>query len=196
MCAILPALAHDETHGGCRLSAEQANRAEERVRRNPADLLSRAQLVAYYYCRTNLNEPTKNPAAHLKHVLWLIQHHPECPVLGDGVASLDPGYTRWASREGYEKGKKLWLSTVARYPRNARIIANAADCCEYSDARISIDLWRRALALEPNNKEYAARLGSALATATLRIKGVHDGKIIVPDHPKPRPLRRKLAILT
>jgi hypothetical protein len=162
----LPVWAHDELHGGCQFTSEQAGRAEERVRRNPADVMSHAQLLGYYYCQGNLHGPGASPAGHLREVLWFIQNHPESPVLSEQASRFDLDLTPWA--QGFEEAKRAWLRAVARYPGNAKILANAAYCLEYRDQRLSLDLFKRALALEPANPTLASELGTELGRAIVQ----------------------------
>src|SRR5689334_8277808 len=61
------------------VSTEDAARLEDQLRSNPEDVITRVRLLNYYWH----NQMRQQRAAS---VFWLIEHHPESPILGLDLA--------------------------------------------------------------------------------------------------------------
>jgi hypothetical protein len=107
---------------GLKLTASEAQSAEESLRANPEDLAARGKLIAYYFMK-QAREPWS------QHVFWLIEHHPDSPLAGFNFASgafpADPlnGEADWA------RAKDLWLEQTRRHPDDGHVWASAVRFC-------------------------------------------------------------------
>jgi hypothetical protein len=91
---------------GDNLTKEQAAALEASLAKTPDDLESRTQLLAYYF--SPASQPIGTEARILArrcHILWLIQNHPDLPLLMEPQASLDPTSQSLADAEGYGLAK-------------------------------------------------------------------------------------------
>ncbi len=113
---------------------------------DPENLTARLDLVAYYGFRDR--------AAKARHVLWIIEHHPEFSVNGCEM-SLDPVMDESA----YRQGKALWLQNVKNKPTNAVILGNAAAYFNIYDNAAAEDMLIRAQNLEPQNPAWSEQMG-------------------------------------
>jgi tetratricopeptide (TPR) repeat protein len=119
---------------------------EAKLVEDPEDFSARRDLIAYYGLRDR--------AAKDKHVLWIIEHHPEFSGSGPEM-SLNPVMEESA----YRQGKALWLQNVKNHPTNAVILGNAAAYFLLSDRPTTEDFLTKAQALEPQNPSWPERLG-------------------------------------
>ncbi len=121
---------------------------EAKLIENPEDFSARRDLLLAYFM--------SNRPARAKHILWIIEHHPEFSASsGSGYLSLLPGLDGSA----YGQGKELWLKHVRDNPRNATILGNAAAYLLISDRKTAEDLLKRAQVIEPQNPAWAEQLG-------------------------------------
>src|SRR5437899_13097760 len=73
---------------GANLSRGAAQELEAQLEKNPEDLTARAKLLGYYWYQWMQPGEAAAKAARPRHVLWLIQHHPESPVTGLEEAAI------------------------------------------------------------------------------------------------------------
>ncbi len=66
---------------GANLNPDAAEALEAELEKNPEDLDARAQLLGYYYYQWMKPGEAAARAARRRHILWLIDHHPDSPVL-------------------------------------------------------------------------------------------------------------------
>ncbi|MGI8741207.1 MAG: energy transducer TonB [Bryobacteraceae bacterium] len=156
---------------GRQFSAEQAAAAEAAVAANPDDVSDRLKLLGYYWVQAqaggsnDLNHAEVNHAARLTQLLWLIAHNPELGVFVLPEASLpDAG--------DYEQVKPAWGQAVTTHFDDGRVLANAAWFYRILDKQQSVDLLRRALASNPQNRQIAGRLGNEYAVILAGVKEV------------------------
>jgi beta-lactamase regulating signal transducer with metallopeptidase domain len=128
------------------LTAEEAVALEAKLAEDPEDFDARRDLMAHYRFRDR--------SARAKHVLWIIEHHPE---FSDNSSDL------WldvhTEESAYGQGKILWLRNVQEHPTNAKILGNAVAYFSLSDHATAEDLLTKAQALEPQNPVWSERLG-------------------------------------
>src|SRR5260370_671163 len=92
---------------GATISLGSAQELETQLEANPEDLGARAKLLGFYYYQWMRPGEDQAKAARRRHILWLIEHHPESPVTGLGEATLDENGTSMADPEGYQQARKL-----------------------------------------------------------------------------------------
>src|SRR5262245_32102412 len=76
---------------GAGLSPQQVSDLEASLQSAPDDLSARARLLGYYF---NSSTATANPGAiheaRRRHVLWMIEHHPDSDITRMSELSIDP----------------------------------------------------------------------------------------------------------
>jgi len=137
---------------GSKLSPAEAQQLEEQLARDPEDLATRYKLISYY--RGNAMDGPR-----LRHVDWLIQHHPESEITGE--FSLGFGI----SPSEYDHAKQLWQEQVALHPDDAHVLANAAELLGIKDELAHKDLLERARQVDPSNPEWLKRLADVMSQA-------------------------------
>src|SRR5437667_2113322 len=86
---------------GSSLSAAAAQELEAQLEKNPEDLAARAKLLGYYWYQWMRPGEVVAKAARRRHILWLIEHHPESPVIGLEEAALSESGNALVDTEGY-----------------------------------------------------------------------------------------------
>jgi hypothetical protein len=168
---------------GWTLTADEAAKLESDVDRNAEDLHDRIRLLSYYTQHMVL------PELRAKHLLWLIEHHPDSDVfqLSTVVTAMAPDYSGLKS-PAIEQARALWLQETERYASNTKVLANATAVLSNSDGIVAFQLLKRLRALDPRNPEwlewqagvYALAVRSAFADGSPRIRaGSIAGKQIV-----------------
>ncbi len=153
---------------GWQLTPEAAAQLESGLARDPHNVAARVRLISYYYQRM-IAEP------RARHVLWLIENHPEANVFRVAGAVTDMRFPGWAglnTQAGYDRAKQLWLQQTERHPADTRILANAA--AALSDPEIQLRLVRQARAVEPGNPEWTTWLASTYARAVRDVLFAHE----------------------
>jgi len=157
---------------GWTLTSDGAAKLESDVERDPENLAGRIRLLSYYTQYMVL------PELRSKHLLWLIEHHPDSDVfqLSSKVTDIAPDYSGVNSPD-IECARALWLQQAELYPTNAKVLANAATAL---GGRTAFELLKRLRALEPQNPEwldwqaevYALAVRSSFADGILRVRGM------------------------
>ena len=158
--AVLSGLAGDgvrEAMTGSRLSEQEAQKLESQVAASPGDVDARTRLLGYYFLRAHTSDDARS--ARQEHILWLIRNRPDAPILETPYARLDP----ILDGSAYEKGRKAWLEQVDRDPKNAARLGLAASYLLIHDSALAESLYKRAEAADPQNPEWARRLGHLYA---------------------------------
>jgi TonB family protein len=138
---------------GSKLSPADAQQLERHLETNPEDLASRARLISYYFLNA-MREPG------LKHLFWLIEHHPESELTGIYSVGIEPRTGILNDESDYARVKELWLRKVEQHRNQPRVLANAAHFFEGSDIEAAIELWKGARRLEPLNRVWTERLAN------------------------------------
>jgi len=125
------------------VSAEEATRLEGRLQSDPEDVAARIRLLNYYW-RNGFR--TQRVAS----VLWLIEHHPDSPILGLDLAWLFPGgrdpgihYRGMWDAEDFAKARVLWEAVLPQYSNTPEALHNAARFFRQVDLARSTDLMER-----------------------------------------------------
>jgi beta-lactamase regulating signal transducer with metallopeptidase domain len=138
------------------MAPQQVAALEATVTANSEDLDARRQLLTFYGPDIS-GKRRPNEAeiiiARRRHILWLIEHHPEHELAGERIARIYPTPRDWqADPVGYEQGKTLWLAYAARPNVHGRAIANAAGFFESADKPLAEQMLLRCqslLAVQP-----------------------------------------------
>lgn len=142
------------------INADDAVALEEGLKTKPDNLSSREKLIKYYFVEMLTSRSSELEEKREKHVLWLIEHHPDSDLAGSPETGIMPmGFS--GSTEGYQRGKQLWLEEVEKHPDNQRVLCNAAQFLSIFDSKIGRGLLERALALDPSDPETSSRLAES-----------------------------------
>src|SRR5437867_755224 len=144
---------------GTKLGAGQAQELEAELEKNPEDLAARAKLLGYYYYEWMRPGEAASKAARRRHILWLIEHHPESSVTGLDEAALDENGDNMADPEGYQQARKLWLALLESGTGSAAALGNLAKFFQITDKPLAEKALLRAHAAQPENPEWDWRLG-------------------------------------
>src|SRR5256885_16976573 len=104
---------------GANLSRGAAQELEAQLEKNPEDLTARAKLLGYYWYQWMQPGEAAAKAARRRHILWLIEHHPDSPVVGIEEAVLSDAGNSLVDPEGYQQARQLWLSHMQSKKGNA-----------------------------------------------------------------------------
>ena len=154
---------------GANLSRGAAQQLEAQLEKNPEDLNARAQLLGYYWYQWMQPGEAAAKAARRRHVLWLIEHHPDSPVTGLEEAAISETGNSLIDPEGYQQARKLWLSLIEAKRGNAYLLGNLAKFFQMSDKPLAESALLQAKALQPENGEWDWRLGYLYAMGILGV---------------------------
>src|SRR5579859_3356610 len=115
---------------GWSLSKEEVQQLESQVEKDSDDWADRLALISYYTeSKSKKSETTKE--ARAKHILWIIEHHPEYKTDSYGTTWL----SLYKSEDGtsYERAKELWLKQVGKHANDLQVFSNAAHFFQWND---------------------------------------------------------------
>jgi hypothetical protein len=147
-----------------RLTDQQAAELKSKLKANSNDLHTRLRLINYYW-RASL-QSKEGAAAHAAHVMWVVEHKPECRALDGPESTID----HILNPEAYSDVKKLWLKQVREKATSAQVRANAANFVYFDDSDLAISLLIEAEKLDPKNTEWPCRLARDYSTGLYEAK--------------------------
>src|SRR5262249_16548711 len=154
---------------GANLDGETAHALEAKLEKSPEDLAIRAQLLGYYYYQWNKVGEDAARAARRRHILWLIEHHPDSPVLSLAETPIEENGNSLADPEGYKQARQLWLSQLEARKSDAFLRGNLAKFFQMTDKELAEKALLEAQALQPTNPEWDWRLGYLYAMGVLGV---------------------------
>ena len=103
------------------MSLDQAAALEKALERNPDDEATRERLLNFYaWTGKNKQSWNDNVAARRRHALWLVEHHPDSPLV------LRVAVTRETDPVGYADLRRRWLAITAPADADPKVLSNAA----------------------------------------------------------------------
>jgi tetratricopeptide (TPR) repeat protein len=163
------------TREGRTLSGAQANDLEARLTTNPEDLAVRTRLLGYYFAsalRVMGAEVTR--AARRRHIIWMIEHHPEADVMTLSEMTIDPAGHPLADPDGYAEAKTRWLAQIDRRKDDPRVLLHAARFFRLPDRALALDLLKQAVRLSPTDANAAGELGYVYAITILGVTMINN----------------------
>jgi hypothetical protein len=132
------------------VAAEDVERLESQLRADPEDVGARVRLLNYYWHK-GLRQQRASA------VFWLIDNHPESPILGLDIAWLFPGdrdpadhYRAMHDPADFIKARVLWDAVIARHlDTTPEALHNAARFFETVDQVRSEGLAKRLQEVDP-----------------------------------------------
>jgi hypothetical protein len=160
---------------GFGLSKTGAEQLEAQLKDSPDDLAVRAKLLGFY-ARGALQLLGQHDTieARRRHILWLIEHHPESQAAGLSEATIDRAGHNLADAEGYEQASKLWIVEATLHETSAAVQGNAAKFFQLSDKARAIAFLTQAEKDEPNNPAWSAEMGYVSALALLGVQMINS----------------------
>lgn len=160
---------------GFGLSETAAEQLEAQLKADPEDLAVRTKLLGFY-ARGALRLLGQHDTieARRRHILWLIEHHPESEAAGLSEATIDKAGHNLADPEGFEQAGKLWVTEANLHETSAAVQGNAARFFQLSDKRRAIAFLTQAKKDEPNNPNWSAQIGYVSALALLGVEMINS----------------------
>ncbi|PYR51867.1 MAG: hypothetical protein DMF89_04475 [Acidobacteria bacterium] len=160
---------------GQRLSAEQVKALEGRLETTPDDLPARARLLGYYFATAiKIAGPEATRTARRRHILWVIEHHPESDLTTLSEFTIDRAGHALADADGYGQARTLWLDQIRQRNDDVRVLLHAAAFFRLPDKALALTLLKQAVQLAPRDSDIASRLGYAYAISVLGITMINN----------------------
>jgi hypothetical protein len=144
---------------GANINRAAALELEAQLEKNPEDLTARAKLLGYYWYQWMQPGEAAAKAARRRHILWLIEHHPDASVTGLEEAALSETGNALVDPEGYQQARQMWLSLMEAKKGNAYLLGNLAKFFQMTDKPLAETALLQAKAIQPENGEWDWRLG-------------------------------------
>jgi len=144
---------------GSNLGPAAAQELEAQIEKNPEDLAARTKLIGYYYYQWMQPGEEAAKAARRKHILWLIEHHPDSPILNLAEVPIEETGNSLADPEGYKQARQLWLSQMEARKTDAAMLGNLAKFFQMTDKYLAESALLQAKAVQPHNAQWDWQLG-------------------------------------
>jgi hypothetical protein len=144
---------------GSNLGRGAAQELEAQLEKNPEDLAARAKLIGYYYYQWMQPGEAATKAARRKHILWLIEHHPDSPILNLAEVAIEDVGNSLADPEGFKQARQLWLSQMEARKTDAAMLGNLAKFFQMTDKNLAETALLQAKAAQPQNAQWDWQLG-------------------------------------
>lgn len=148
-----------------------AQALETRLESNPTDLAARTSLI-YFYARTRPSSITDARFIPLrrKHILWMIENHPEHPALADLPGIIEKAGPV-SDPQGWLEADRAWRFAAAQATR-AETWAHAVTFYRTADPAFALDLAERGLSAFPHDTAIEGAKGTVLAYQMLGIRSL------------------------
>jgi beta-lactamase regulating signal transducer with metallopeptidase domain len=188
------------------LSAQEVVDLEASLEKNPEDLTTRMRLLNFYrrvFSGRKVDGLEKKMTARRRHILWLIQHHPEYPDYGKPLELVNNISIRTSAFSailldplgdpaGYAEAKRLWLAHTERPDASGPVLSNASFFFEAADKPLAERVLLRAQALHPS-KPWFVRLARLYGLTLIGSSTLMHSNAAESHTPYAEEIRRKLA---
>ena len=170
---------------GYALSQAEAEGLESSLKSSPDDLAARTKLLGFYFRGGAMRLYGRDATieARRRHILWLIEHHPESEVVALSETTIDPAGHALADKAGYEQVSKLWIEQARRHEKSAAVLGHAAKFFQLSDKDRTISLLKQAQHAAPDNRELSSRIGYVYALAILGVDMINSNGLPTSHNP-------------
>jgi tetratricopeptide (TPR) repeat protein len=141
-----------------------ADKLESTLESRPDDVATRVQLINFYYSQNSQTAERARPLQR-KHVVWMIEHRPENPIL----ASPQAFFSR-EDHEGRAAADAAWRKLIAAGEVSGEAQFNAASFYKIVDRAFARQLVDDGLKSHPENTRLAGVKGALLAYSVLGVK--------------------------
>ncbi|MCG3137772.1 MAG: hypothetical protein HJJLKODD_01622 [Phycisphaerae bacterium] len=139
---------------GEKLSPAQIPELEAKVSQYPDDLPNRLRLLGYY--REYHESDIALPPVHVRHILHVIQHYPERPLMDSYQYYLH--LNRDVDADAYQQARAIWLKCLEKQPENPVVWLHAAEFFEWDEPELMNDVLQQATLQFTDNSEFLANL--------------------------------------
>jgi hypothetical protein len=153
------------------------------LQENPEDLELRRQLLLFYGPKDfrvrppSIDDQEVIVAARRRHILWMIEHHPDDPFLATSPALIFPmPMDPLHDAEGYAQAKALWLEHLDQAKPGPTLLSNAATFLEVADKPVTEEIYLKAMTVYPELK-WSARLGRLYALVLMGSNAAAPGRV-------------------
>jgi len=138
-------------------NADQAARLEKQIAADPVNVDLRVRALRNYYGNPAVPIDATSRTARRRHILWLIEHHPDAADLATYIGVLEPEGPK-ADPEGNQQSERLWRDLAGKPDASPKGLANAAWFFKMSDRAEARSLLERAGSSEPHAAKIRAIL--------------------------------------
>jgi len=165
--ASYPKLARD----GYALSREDAEKLEAGLKDTPEDIAARVKLLGFYFRGPAMQALGHDATveARRRHILWLVEHHPESEATELAEATIDAAGTTLADPAGYEQAAARWMDEAQQHQDSAAVLSHAARFFRLSNKERAISLLQQAQHAAPGDRDLDAKIGYVYALAILGV---------------------------
>jgi tetratricopeptide (TPR) repeat protein len=150
-------------------SPQEAATLEEKVAANPEDVQARSRLLNYYTFSSQSSSATRVETRR-KHILWLIEHHPDAPVLAEPAGNLAAAGGPLADPEGVARATQAWQAQLAKPGPGSRVLMRAISFFEYADRAAGLKAVERGIQMYPNERYFLQQKGTLDAWLAAGVK--------------------------
>jgi hypothetical protein len=170
---------------GYALSQAEAEGLESLLKNIPDDLAARTKILGFYFRGGAMRLYGRDATieARRRHILWLIEHHPESEVVALSETTIDPAGHGLADKAGYEQVSKLWIEQARRHENSAAVLRHAAKFFQLSDKERAISLLKQAQHAAPANRELSSRIGYVYALVILGVDMINSNGLPTSHNP-------------
>lgn len=122
-------------------------RLEQNLAVNPEDFPTRLKLMAYHLRADRSSHPDDH-SKRLRHVLWLIEHHPDSELLHSYVSRFSKGEL---APPDYRRAAALWEAAAKANQADAAVEWNAASFFQDLDPELYMRHLEATAAADPNH---------------------------------------------
>jgi hypothetical protein len=130
-----------------KLEESDVVRLEQKLAANPDDFPTRLKLMAYHQ-RADRTAHQEDRAKRVRHVLWLVEHHPDSELLHSYVSRFSHAELTPAD---YRRAVALWDAAANAKPGDAAVQWNAASFFEGLDPGLHLRYLEATAAADPNH---------------------------------------------
>jgi tetratricopeptide (TPR) repeat protein len=170
---------------GYALSQAEAEGLESLLKNSPDDLVARTKILGFYFRGGAMRLYGRDATieARRRHILWLIEHHPEFEVVALSEATIDRAGHALADKAGYEQASKLWIEQARGHENSAAVLRHAARFFLLSDKERALSLLKQAQHAAPANRELSSRIGYVYALAILGVDMINSNGLPTSHNP-------------
>lgn len=170
---------------GYALSQAEAEGLESLLKNSPDDLAARTKILGFYFRGGAMRLYGRDATieARRRHILWLIEHHPEFEVVALSEATIDRAGHALADKAGYEQASTLWIEQARRHENSAAVLRHAARFFLLSDKERALSLLKQAQHAAPANRELSSRIGYVYALAILGVDMINSNGLPTSHNP-------------
>jgi Gram-negative bacterial TonB protein C-terminal len=143
------------------ISPERAAELQAQLARDPGNQRLHAELLSAYNALSHPHDSVAG-AKYNAQLVWFVTNHPESPVLDRdyilfGVSNADG--------PSYQELERVWLDQLAQFPESAPVLFHAGLFFRGFESERSLDLFKKASRLEPENRRYRNQVIGTYAMA-------------------------------